>query len=129
MKKAAIAFLVLLAFAAAWLPAQITAAVSGRYVDEKNKAILSIEPAEKGYVVRQISTPVDKDKAMNGQIVAKITSVTGTSMAGVAISLPSGKEYQATWEIQSGGSQIAMRVKAGIFHFNADWKRCGTTCS
>ena len=119
----------LLALSVAGLQAQMAANIAGKYVDEKNKAVLAIEPAEKGYVVRQISTPVDKDKPMDGKVVAKITSLSGSTMTGVAISLPSGKEYSAAWEIESGGSRIAMRVKAGLFHFSANWRKCDAACS
>lgn len=102
------------------------AAITGKYMDEKKKAVLSIEPQDKGYVVRQISTPVGKDKPMDGQVVAKIANLTGSTANGVVVS--GGKEYQTTWDIQSGGS-MALKVKAGVFHVNASWKRCTATCS
>ena len=126
MKHSAITIITVLALCSLGLQAQTTATIAGNYMDEKNNAVLSIETQEKGYAVRQISTPVAKDKAMDGQVVAKITSLAGTTANGVVIT--GGHEYQTTWDIQNGGSIMALKVKAGVFHFNASWKRCAATC-
>ena len=105
------------------LAAQTSSTLAGKYIDTKSQAVVEIDPADTGYTIQQISSPIEKDQQKNGKVFAAIENTAATPMKGYVIDSSTGKHYPSTFEVSDGGATVTMKLKVSMIHITTTWKK------
>ena len=83
----------------------------------KDKMIVEVYKVGKGFNIKQLEAPKQKEKLNNGKVVAKnILETSKGEYKGTSIDLNDDKEYQSMWIISDGdGKSLTFKLKWGLF--------------
>ena len=83
----------------------------------KDKMIVEVYKVGKGFNIKQLEAPKQKEKLNNGKVVAKnILETSKGEYKGTSIDLNDDKEYQSMWIISDGdGKSLTFKLKSDLF--------------
>jgi uncharacterized protein (DUF2147 family) len=124
MKKTKIILMLCMLFASAQAFSQTnTATIFGKWKTEDN-SIVEFSQSGTAIILKQVSTPKEKDKKDNGKQLGKnIIASNSNEYKGIVIDPSNNKEYKGTWTISSDGKKLKLKVKWGFINFSETWDR------
>lgn len=91
----------------------------------KDKMIVEVYKVGKGFNIKQLEAPKQKEKLNNGKVVAKnILETSKGEYKGTSIDLNDDKEYQSMWIISDGdGKSLTFKLKWGYIWHSEIWTK------
>ncbi|MDN3671997.1 DUF2147 domain-containing protein [Flavobacterium branchiarum] len=90
----------------------------------KDKMIVEVYKAGKGFNIKQLESPKPKEKKNNGKVVAKnILETSKGEYKGTSIDLTDDKEYQSIWIISDEGKSLTFKLKWGFIWHSESWTK------
>lgn len=124
MKKTKMILMLFMLFASVQAFTQTNATnLLGKWITEDN-SIVEFSQSGTAIILKQISTPKEKDKKDNGKQIGKnIILSSNNEYKGIVIDPSNNKEYKGTWTIGSDGKKLKLKVKWGFINFSESWVR------